>query len=69
MIHKNLSVEEQAREVRRVKRFESGIVYNPVTLRAIRRWPMRKALVQRYNFTGFPVVDDAGPRRRHRDQP
>ncbi|MGR3363789.1 MAG: IMP dehydrogenase, partial [Maritimibacter harenae] len=32
VIHKNLSVEEQSREVRRVKRFESGIVYNPVTL-------------------------------------
>ena len=34
VIHKNLSVEQQAREVRRVKRFESGIVYSPVTLRA-----------------------------------
>jgi IMP dehydrogenase len=32
VIHRNLDVEEQAREVRRVKRFESGIVYNPVTL-------------------------------------
>src|SRR6056297_480342 len=33
VIHRNLTIEEQAREVRRVKRFESGIVYNPVTLR------------------------------------
>jgi IMP dehydrogenase/GMP reductase len=32
VIHRNLDVEAQAREVRRVKRFESGIVYNPVTL-------------------------------------
>ncbi|WP_170455311.1 IMP dehydrogenase [Ruegeria arenilitoris] len=60
VIHKNLTVEEQAREVRRVKRFESGIVYNPVTLRANQTLADAKALVERYNFTGFPVVDDDG---------
>ncbi|WP_170511073.1 IMP dehydrogenase [Ruegeria arenilitoris] len=60
VIHKNLTVEEQAREVRRVKRFESGIVYNPVTLRADQTLADAKALVERYNFTGFPVVDEEG---------
>ena len=60
VIHKNLSVEEQAREVRRVKRFESGIVYNPVTLKANDTIADAKALVERYNFTGFPVVDETG---------
>ncbi|MCW1951448.1 MAG: IMP dehydrogenase [Octadecabacter sp.] len=60
VIHKNLNVEEQAREVRRVKRFESGIVYNPVTLRADQTLADAKALIERYNFTGFPVVDDKG---------
>ncbi|MDX1742538.1 MAG: IMP dehydrogenase [Ruegeria sp.] len=60
VIHKNLTIEEQAREVRRVKRFESGIVYNPVTLRADQTLADAQALVQRYNFTGFPVVDDGG---------
>ena len=60
VIHKNLSAEEQSREVRRVKRFESGIVYNPVTLRADQTLADAKALVQRYNFTGFPVVEDNG---------
>lgn len=60
VIHKNLSAEEQAREVRRVKRFESGIVYNPVTLRADQTLADAQALVQRYNFTGFPVVDEQG---------
>ena len=60
VIHKNLSVEAQAREVRRVKRFESGIVYNPVTLKVDQTLADAKALVERYNFTGFPVVDDAG---------
>ncbi|MBV7379396.1 IMP dehydrogenase [Maritimibacter dapengensis] len=60
VIHKNLSVEEQAREVRRVKRFESGIVYNPVTLRPDQTLADAKALIERYNFTGFPVVDEKG---------
>jgi len=60
VIHKNLNVEEQSREVRRVKRFESGIVYNPVTLRPNQTLAEAKALVERYNFTGFPVVDDQG---------
>jgi IMP dehydrogenase len=60
VIHKNLGVEEQAREVRRVKRFESGIVYNPVTLRAEQTLADAKELVERYNFTGFPVVDAEG---------
>ena len=60
VIHKNLNVEEQSREVRRVKRFESGIVYNPVTLRPDQTLADAKALIERYNFTGFPVVDDKG---------
>ncbi len=60
VIHRNLSVDEQAREVRRVKRFESGIVYNPVTLRADQTLADAKALIERYNFTGFPVVDADG---------
>ncbi|MBN7785648.1 IMP dehydrogenase [Ponticoccus gilvus] len=58
VIHKNLDVESQAREVRRVKRFESGIVYNPVTLTAEQTLADAKALTERYGFTGFPVVDD-----------
>ncbi|MFD1342505.1 IMP dehydrogenase [Litorisediminicola beolgyonensis] len=60
VIHKNLSVEEQAREVRRVKRFESGIVYNPVTLTPNQTLADAKALTERYGFTGFPVVDESG---------
>ncbi len=60
VIHKNLDVEAQAREVRRVKRFESGIVYNPVTLRPDQTLADAKALIERYNFTGFPVVDEQG---------
>ncbi|MBY6200405.1 IMP dehydrogenase [Maritalea mobilis] len=60
VIHRNLDVETQAREVRRVKRFESGVVYNPVTLRPDQTLADAKALIERYNFTGFPVVDEKG---------
>ena len=60
VIHRNLSVDEQAREVRRVKRFESGIVYNPITLTPDQTLADAKALQERYRVTGFPVVDDKG---------
>nr|WP_321509809.1 IMP dehydrogenase [uncultured Celeribacter sp.] len=57
VIHKNLDTDKQAMEVRRVKRFESGIVYNPVTLTADQTIADAKSLCEQYNFTGFPVVD------------
>ncbi|APX14690.1 IMP dehydrogenase [Phaeobacter inhibens] len=60
VIHKNLDLEEQARQVRRVKRFESGIVYNPITLTADQSLADAKALQERYRVTGFPVVDKEG---------
>jgi IMP dehydrogenase len=68
VIHRNLDVEEQAREVRRVKRFESGIVYNPVTLSPDQTLADAKALTERYGFTGFPVVDEQRPHPRDRHQ-
>jgi IMP dehydrogenase len=60
VIHRNLTVDQQASDVRRVKRFESGIVYNPITLTADQTLADAKALQDRYNVTGFPVVDGAG---------
>ncbi len=60
VIHRNLSIEEQAREVRRVKRFVSGIVYNPITLKPDQTLADAKKLQERYRVTGFPVVDDDG---------
>jgi IMP dehydrogenase len=58
VIHRNLDIEVQAREVRRVKRFESGIVYSPVTLTPDQTLADARALMERYGFTGFPVVDE-----------
>ncbi len=60
VIHRNLSPEAQADEVRRVKRFVSGIVYDPVTLRPDQTLADARALMGRYSVTGFPVVDDTG---------
>ncbi|WP_207099760.1 IMP dehydrogenase [Paracoccus shandongensis] len=60
VIHRNLTAEQQADEVRRVKRFESGIVYDPITLRADQTVGDARAFQERYNVTGFPVVDDEG---------
>jgi len=60
VIHRNLDIEEQARQVRRVKRFESGIVYSPITLTANQTLADAKALQKRYHVTGFPVIDGAG---------
>jgi IMP dehydrogenase len=57
VIHRNLDIEAQAREVRRVKRFESGIVYNPITLTPDQTLADARALTERYGFSGFPVVD------------
>src|SRR6186997_1704559 len=57
VIHKNLSIEEQAREVDRVKRAESAIILNPVTVRPSQS--LREALgVMRANdISGVPVVE------------
>ncbi|MGO4917029.1 IMP dehydrogenase [Pseudogemmobacter sp. W21_MBD1_M6] len=60
VVHRNLDVAEQADEVRRVKRFESGVVFNPITLTPNQTLADAKAFQARYNVTGFPVVDEAG---------
>jgi len=60
VVHKNLDPETQAKEIRRVKRFVSGTVYNPVTLRPDQTLSDAKNLMERYRITGFPVVGEEG---------
>ncbi len=60
VIHKNLDIEAQSKEVRRVKRFVSGTVYNPITLTPDQTLKDAKELMERYRITGFPVVGPAG---------
>lgn len=56
-IHKNMSIEMQADEVRRVKKFESGIVADPVTVHPEMTIAEVNQLSARSGFGGFPVVD------------
>src|SRR3954468_8917203 len=60
VMHKNLSVERQAEEVDKVKRSESGMIVDPVTISQDR--PVREALnvMERYHISGVPVVDEDG---------
>ena len=60
VVHRNLGIEEQAREIRRVKRFVSGIVYAPITLTPDQTLADAKELMDRYRVTGFPVVGEGG---------
>ncbi|SEM46002.1 IMP dehydrogenase [Loktanella fryxellensis] len=60
IVHKNLDIAEQAREIRQVKRFISGTVYNPVTLTPDQTLADARVLMDRYRVTGFPVVNDKG---------
>ena len=59
VIHKNLSIEEQAEQVRRVKRFESGMVVNPVTIGPDATLADALALMERHHISGVPVVEGA----------
>jgi IMP dehydrogenase len=60
VIHKNLPIERQAEEVDKVKRSESGMIVDPVTIRPDR--PVSEALnvMERYHISGVPVVDEDG---------
>jgi IMP dehydrogenase len=60
VIHKNFPIERQAEEVDRVKRSESGMIVDPVTIRPDR--PVREALavMESYKISGVPVVDEGG---------
>ncbi len=57
VIHKNLSVQEQADEVRKVKKFESGMVVNPVTIYPDEPLANALALMDSYHISGIPVVE------------
>ena len=57
VIHRNLEPNEQAEEVRRVKRFESGMVVNPITVFPDETLADALALMQRHNISGIPVVE------------
>jgi len=64
VIHKNLTIEEQASEVDRVKRSESGMIVNPITLSPTNRIFEALDLMQKYRISGVPITDDGSKEGR-----
>jgi len=64
IIHKNLSVEEQASEVDRVKRSESGMIVNPITLSPTHRIYEALELMKKFSISGVPITDDGSKEGR-----
>jgi IMP dehydrogenase len=74
IIHKNLSVENQAREVEKVKRSENGVIVDPITLPPSATVGLARRVMREYNVSGIPIVEggeeniaasDDVPRRKH----
>lgn len=57
ILHKNMSIEKQASEVDRVKRSESGMILDPITLKADQTVGDANRLMERYKISGFPIVN------------
>src|SRR5438046_2999628 len=64
VIHKNLSLEEQAQEVDRVKRSESGMIVNPITLSPTNRIFEALELMKKYRISGVPITQDGSKEGR-----
>ncbi len=58
IIHKNLSIQDQAHEVEKVKKSESGIIYDPVVIGPEKKVKEAERLMREYRIGGLPVVDD-----------
>ncbi len=59
VIHKNYDIETQSYEVKKVKRYEAGIVYNPITMSPNNTIEDVLNVMEKQNISGFPVVDKA----------
>jgi IMP dehydrogenase len=64
VIHKNLSIEEQASEVDRVKRSESGMIVDPITLSPTNRIHEALDLMKKYSISGVPITEDGSKEGR-----
>lgn len=62
-IHKNLSIKEQTDEVRKVKKFESGIVIDPVVISADKNLSDALSLMTKYGISGIPVIEKEGSKK------
>ena len=57
VVHKNMPIERQAHEVRKVKRFESGVIAEPITVGPDAPLRIARTLAEEHGFSSFPVVD------------
>jgi IMP dehydrogenase len=62
IIHKNLSVANQAREVEKVKRSENGVIVDPITLPPTATIAEARRIMREYNVSGIPIVQEEGAR-------
>ncbi|UCC50211.1 MAG: IMP dehydrogenase [Anaerolineaceae bacterium] len=60
VIHRNLSMEEQAEEVDKVKRSQAGMIVNPITLRPSSTLAEAESLMAHYHISGVPITDESG---------
>jgi len=60
VIHKNLSIDQEAQEVEKVKRHESGIVMSPITLGPEEKLSYAKELMEIHSISGFPIINTKG---------
>lgn len=60
VLHRNLDIEEQVEAARQVKRFESGMVVNPITMAPDGTLSEARALMERHRISGIPVVEASG---------
>ncbi|MET0245861.1 MAG: IMP dehydrogenase [Sphingomonas sp.] len=60
VLHRNLDVDQQVEAVRQVKRFESGMVVNPITMTPDGTLAEARALMERHRISGIPIVEESG---------
>lgn len=60
IIHRNMTIDQQAEEVRRVKRYESGMVVDPITIRPTMTLAEALEMMRHYNISGVPVTEENG---------
>ena len=60
ILHRNMKAEKQAEEVDKVKRYESGMIVNPITLTQDKKVKEALCLMSKYRISGIPIVDESG---------
>ena len=60
IIHKNMDLATQIKEVKKVKKSENGVIYDPIYIQAHKTLADAKLITDNYKISGVPVVDDSG---------